>query len=90
VFAYLGFTPDGKGFQLYVSITALNPAGPRLERGPAARLPEAVTRQVDNPADPEAALAGLRSLHRFFAGEEHGPRPLEFGKDDLPLLRKEK
>lgn len=88
MYAYLGISESG--YQLCVSTVALNPAGPRLERGPAARFPEAVIRQMESPGDPQAALAGLKGLHRFFAGEEHGPRPLEFGKDELPLLRGKK
>lgn len=87
--AYLGITPDGT-YQLCVSLTALNPCGIRLERGPQKRLPESVTRQAENPADGPAALAGLKSLQRFLEGKERGPGPLEFGVDTLPQVRKKK
>jgi hypothetical protein len=89
VYAYLGVKPD-QTFILCVSLTALNPAGPRLERGRQRLLPENVFRAAQNPGDSQAAIAGLISLQRFLRGEEQGVAPLEFGVDELPLLRRKK
>ena len=89
MFAYLGIAADGS-FQLCVSTTELNPAGTRLERGKHKRFPENVRLQAQDAHDPKAAIAGLISLHKFLAGEEYGPGPLEFGEDELPLLRRKK
>ena len=89
MFAYLGFNDDGT-YQLCVSQTELNPAGTRLERGKGKRLPEVVRHAAQNPHDPKAAIAGLTSLRNFLAGQEYGPGPLEFGEDELPLLRRKK
>lgn len=85
--AYLGITASG-AFALYVSTSVLNPAGTRLERGPRRRLPESVRSQALDPSDPQAAIQGLISLHRFLRGEEQGPGALEFGVDHLPLVRR--
>ena len=89
MFAYLG-VKDDKTFVLAVSLTELNPAGPRLERGRQRLLPGNVYTQAQNPGDPQAAIAGLISLQRFLQGKEQGVAPLEFGVDELPLLRRKK
>jgi hypothetical protein len=89
MFAYLEFTSDG-AYQLCVSVSPLNPAGMRLERGKNKRLPENVRLQAQNPNDPQAAIAGLISLRNFFNNTEQGAGTLEFGSDELPLLRRRK
>ena len=87
--AYLGITSDGN-YRLCVSIVELCPAGTRLERGKHKQFPENVRLQAQDPQDPQAAIAGLISLRNFLAGQEYGPGPLEFGEDELPLVRRKR
>ena len=84
--AYLGINADGD-YQLFVSTVTLNPAGTRLEKGKHQVLPENVRLQAQNPRDPQAAMAGLKSLHRFLCGEEKGVGAPEFG-EELPIIRR--
>jgi hypothetical protein len=80
MYAYLGLTEDGRGYQLCISTARLNPAGTRLERGRQQRLPEEVYALAKNPDDPRAAIAGLIHLQGFFDGTERGPGAPTFGQ----------
>jgi hypothetical protein len=87
VLVFLGLNDKGE-YQLFVSKFPIHAIGSRLEKGKP--FPEAVQDLSENPRDPETAIAALCAMQGYLDGKQYGAAPLEFGVDELPLLRGKK